>query len=255
MSEREQVLTGKKALVTGGSRGIGAAIVRLLAASGARVGIHCRQETAIAEQLRESLPGAGHAVLAADLEAPEAAEALAAQAAKALGGLDIVINNAGIYERHAPLATDATAWHAAWRRTLQINLQAPAAIIHAAIPFLKERGGHIVNISSRGAYRGEPEAPAYGAAKAGLNSLSQSLALALAPVGIHVVAVAPGWVESDMTRPYLEGPEGEGIRAQSPLRRTATPEEIDEVVLLAVSGRADALTGAVIDVNCASYLR
>ncbi len=254
MAQREQVLGGKKALVTGGSRGIGAAIVRLLAADGATVAIHYRQAAATAEQLRASLPGRRHVALAADLEDPAAAAALPQRAAEALGGLDIVVNNAGIYERHAPLDTEPEEWLTAWNRTMQVNLVAPAAICHGAARLML-RGGHIVNISSRGAFRGEPEAPAYGAAKAGLNSLSQSLALALAPRGIHVVAVAPGWVESDMTRPYLDGPEGEAIRAQSPLHRTATPEEIAEVVRLAVSGRADALTGAVIDVNCASYLR
>ena len=247
-------LAGKKALVTGGSRGIGAAIAHRLAKSGAVVAVHCRVETPTAEELARSLPGGGHLVLAADLADPVVAGDLADRAAAALGGLDIVVNNAGIYERHAPLDTAREAWLAAWTRTLQVNLVAAAQICHGAVRHLP-RGGHIVNISSRGAFRGEPEAPAYGAAKAGLNSLSQSLAVALGPRGIHVVGVAPGWVESDMTRPYLDGPEGEGIRAQSPLGRTATADEVAAVVHLAVSGRADALSGAVIDVNCASYLR
>ncbi len=255
MRDRDQILAGKKALVTGGSRGIGAAVTRLLAASGATVAIHYRQAAEAAEELRVSLPGSGHVTLAADLEEPAAAAALAGRAGQALGGLDILVNNAGIYELHPPLEREPAAWNAAWQRTLQVNLLAPAVIIHGAIPFLKERGGHIVNISSRGAFRGEPAAPAYGASKAGLNSLSQSLALALAPLGVHVVAVAPGWVATDMTDEYLRGPAGEQIRNQSPLGRTAQPEEIAEVVLLAVSGRADALTGGVIDANCASYLR
>jgi NAD(P)-dependent dehydrogenase (short-subunit alcohol dehydrogenase family) len=137
-----------------------------------------------------------------------------------------------------------------------VNLSGAAHVIHGAIPHLRAAGGgHIVNITSRGAFRGEPEAPAYGAAKAGLNALGQSLAIALAPDGIHVVAVAPGWVETDMTRDILQSPAGEAIRAQSPLRRTATPDEVAQTVLFVVSGKADALTGGIIDVNGASYLR
>jgi NAD(P)-dependent dehydrogenase (short-subunit alcohol dehydrogenase family) len=112
-----------------------------------------------------------------------------------------------------------------------------------------------VNITSRGAYRGEPEAPAYGAAKAGLNSLTQSLAKALAPRNIHLVGVAPGWVLTDMTREHLAGPGGQEIRAQSPYQRTAEADEIAQVVLLALSGKANALSGSIIDVNCASYFR
>lgn len=254
MAQREQILDGKMALVTGGSRGIGAAIARLLAASGAQVAVHGRQASPTAQELCGALPGSGHAVVPADLEDASAAAGLADRAGEVLGGLDIVVNNAGIFERHAPLDTTATEWLAAWNRTLQVNLVSAAAICHAALKHLPA-GGHIVNISSRGAYRGEPQSPAYGAAKAGLNSLTQSLALALGPRRIHVVGVAPGWVASDMTRSYLDGPEGEGIRNQSPQGRTAADTEIAETVLLAVSGRADALSGAIIDVNCASYLR
>lgn len=254
MTQREQTLAGKRALVTGGSRGIGAAIVRLLAESGARVAVHGRAESDIVSRLVADLPGAGHTFLAADLEDAAAAAQLADRAADALGGLDIVVNNAGIYERHAPGEATGEDWLAAWRRILQVNLIAAASICHGALKHLP-KGGHIVNISSRGAYRGEPEAPAYGAAKAGLNSLTQSLAVALGPRKIHVIGIAPGWVESDMTKPYLDGPEGAGIRGQSPLGRTAADTEIAETVLLAVSGRADALSGAIVDVNCASYLR
>jgi len=254
MTQREQALVGKRALVTGGSRGIGAAIVRLLAESGARVALHCREATESVQALCDTLPGEGHVVLPADLVDPVQAAGLAAAAAAALGGLDIVVNNAGIYERHAPLDTSAQEWLASWNRTLQVNLIAAAAICHGALKHLPS-GGHIVNIGSRGAYRGEPEAPAYGAAKAGLNSLTQSLTVALGPRKIHVVGIAPGWVESDMTKPYLDGPEGAGIRGQSPLGRAAADTEIAETVLLAVSGRADALSGAIVDVNCASHLR
>ncbi|MCB1185050.1 SDR family oxidoreductase, partial [bacterium] len=192
----------------------------------------------------------------ADLGDPAAAAGLADDAAAALGGLDGVVNNAGIYTPHDLAAGGDGPWLGIWQRTLAVNLTGPAQVLGGAVAHLERAGGgHFVNVSSRGAFRGEPEAPAYGASKAGLNSLSQSLALALAPRNIKVVAVAPGWVLTDMTRSYLAGAAGDAIRGQSPLGRTATDEEVAEVVLLALSGRADALTGAVIDVNCASYLR
>lgn len=248
-------LRGRKALVTGASRGIGAAIAQTLAAAGARVAVHYGSAEPQARAVCADLPGEGHVTLRADLAHGDGAADLPHRACEALGGLDIVVNNAGIFVPH-DVTGGEDDWRQTWERTLAINLTAPALILKGAVEYLEQAGGgHLVNVTSRGAYRGEPEAPAYGAAKAGLNSLTQSLALKLGPRGIHAVAVAPGWVRTDMTEDYLGGPAGDGIRGQSPLNRTASPEEIAEVVLLAVSGRADALTGAVIDVNCASYLR
>ena len=251
-------LKGKVALVTGASRGIGRAIAVSLAEHGARVALHYRAERQAAETTLAALDQTGgrHVLLAADLADPEAALTLADRAVAEAGRLDMVINNAGIYERHPVADSKAADWRRQWDRTLAVNLSGPAHVIHGALPHLRSAGGgHIVNISSRGAFRGEPEAPAYGASKAGLNSLSQSLAIALAPFGIHVVAIAPGWVATDMTQAYLSGPEGDAIRAQSPLGRVAAGEEIAAAVLLAVSGHCDALTGAIIDVTGASYLR
>ena len=249
-------LTGKAALVTGASRGIGAGVAHLLAEHGARVAVHFGGDQKAAEQVLAGLPGTGHIVLGADLGNPAAATALPGRAAEALGRLDIVVNNAGIFQTHHIAERDQAAWQQAWDRTLAVNLDGPAHIIWGAIPLLDAvGGGHIVNITSRGAYRGEPEAPAYGASKAGLNSLTQSLARALAPKNVYLVGVAPGWVATDMTRDYLAGSQGKEIRAQSPLNRTAEVAEVAAVVLLAVSGRADALTGSIIDINCASYFR
>lgn len=252
----DDTLKGRRALVTGGSRGIGRAVCVRLATAGARVAVHYATNRAAAETTVRELPGEGHVALAADLGDPDAAAMLAGRAAVDLGGLDIVVNNAGVFVPHDIAGADDAGWRTTWDRTLAVNLTGPALVIRGAVPHLTATGGgHVVNISSRGAYRGEPAAPAYGASKAGLNSLSQSLALALAPRGIQVVAVAPGWVETDMTRSHLESPDGEAIRDQSPYGRTATAEEVAEVVFLAVSGKADALTGGVIDVNVASHLR
>jgi NAD(P)-dependent dehydrogenase (short-subunit alcohol dehydrogenase family) len=112
-----------------------------------------------------------------------------------------------------------------------------------------------VNVSSRGAFRGEPDHPAYGASKAGLNSLGQSMALALGRHGIYVTTVAPGFVETDMAAPFLEGAGGDAIRAQSPLNRAATAQEVARVVVFLATPGAESTTGAVVDVNGASYLR
>ena len=249
-------LTGKCALVTGASRGIGKAVAEMLARHGARVAVHYGVDAVAAEKVVQGLSGVGHMKLAADLGDSTQALRLPDLAAEGLGRLDIVVNNAGIFVTHDISRLDSARWQEYWNRTIAVNLSGPAHVLHGAIPHLEASGGgHIVNISSRGAFRGEPEAPAYGASKAGLNSLSQSLAVALAPKNIKVVALAPGWVLTDMTREYLEGPGGDKIRNQSPMGRTATADEIAQVILMVVSGKADALTGGIIDVNCASYLR
>ncbi len=120
---------------------------------------------------------------------------------------------------------------------------------------MERQSGRIINVTSRGAFRGEPTATAYGASKAGLNSFSQSLAQHLAPYNISVTAVAPGWVETDMARAALDSPAGEAIRQQSPLNRVARPEEVAHTILFLASEQAEFLTGSIVDVNGASYLR
>ena len=173
-----------------------------------------------------------------------------------LGRVDVLVNNAGIYEEHPVLETGYEDWRRIWRRTLETNLLGPANLIHAVAPHMVAAGGgRIVNVSSRGAFRGEPDHPAYGASKAGLNSLGQSMAKALGPHGIYVTTVAPGFVDTDMAAPFLDGPGGDAIRAQSPLNRAATPQEVAKVVVFLATPGAESTTGAVVDVNGASYLR
>ncbi|HTU02966.1 MAG TPA: SDR family oxidoreductase, partial [Candidatus Sulfotelmatobacter sp.] len=171
-------------------------------------------------------------------------------------GIGILINNAAAYEEHPPLSTDYAAWRKAWGRVIATNLHGPANLsLLAAQAMARSGGGRIVNISSRGAFRGEPEAPAYGASKAGLNSLSQSLAKALAPNGVLVYCIAPGWVETEMAAEFLAGPRGSEIRGQHPLGRVTLADEIARVAVFCALDAPAAMTGAVIDVNGASYLR
>jgi NAD(P)-dependent dehydrogenase (short-subunit alcohol dehydrogenase family) len=243
--------------VTGGSRGIGLGIARLLAGRGARVALGYATDKARARVALAGLGGKGHAAIAADLADPRGAARLWAEADEwADGALAILVNNAGIYEEHPPLSTSAADWLEKWQRTLAANLTGPAILSHLAARSMAARGGgRIVNISSRGAFRGEPSAPAYGASKAGLNSLSQSLARALAPSSVFVFCIAPGWVATDMAAPHLEGPGGAEVLAQHPMGRVASAEEVARAAVFCALDAPESMTGAIIDVNGASYLR
>ncbi|MCP4708646.1 MAG: SDR family NAD(P)-dependent oxidoreductase [Planctomycetes bacterium] len=246
----------KVVLVTGGSRGIGRAIVEQFGEQGARVGIHFNRNRAAAEETLKSLPSGSHALFQADLSDPGAAETLTREVVEEMGRVDILVNNAGIYELHPIAEVSLQQWQKVWSETISTNLMGPAHLMYCVGRQLIERGGgRRVNVSSRGAFRGEPDAPAYGAAKAGLNALSQSLAKALAPHNIFVGVVAPGFVETDMAAELLAGPEGDGIRGQSPMNRVARPDEVARTVLFLASEGIDFLTGCIVDVNGASYLR
>jgi len=242
-------------LITGGTRGIGRACAEVLAIAGCRVAVHGRCDLEAAKAAAAALPGEGHLGLIADLSDPVAPSRLAVDALAAFGGLDVLINNAGLYEPHPLGLGDAPSFDAAWDRHLDVNLNGPARLIRACLHDLKRSQGRIINITSRGAFRGEPECPAYGAAKAGLNSLTQSLALALAGDGVGCFAIAPGWVETDMTREHLAGPGGDDVRRQSPLGRVSTADEVAAAVRFCALDAPLAMTGAILDINGASYLR
>jgi 3-oxoacyl-[acyl-carrier protein] reductase len=243
-------------LVTGASRGIGRAVALAFARSGDRVAVHHRGSPALADTVVSQLPGAGHVVVAGDLAEPAAVRDFVDAAAEGLGGLDVVVNNAGVYLPHpSPDSPDGyQKWQDAWRRTIEVNLFGAANVVWCALRHLGT-GGRIVNVSSRGAFRGEPEHPAYGASKAGLNAFSQSMAVALAPRGIAVTVVAPGFVSTDMAAGHLASAAGDAIRAQSPFGRVAEPAEIAAAVHWLASPAAEWASGTVVDLNGASYLR
>jgi len=242
-------------LVTGASRGIGRAIAMAFAGLGDRVAVHHRGSPELADQVLAGLPGGGHAVVQADLADADAVRRMAGEAHAALGGLDVLVNNAGVYTPHPVTEVSYQQWQDAWRETLAVNLTGAANLTWCAVQYMKETGGRIINVTSRGAYRGEPRHPAYGASKAGLNSFGQSMARALAPLGIAVATVAPGYVETDMALPDLNSPRGAELRAQSPFNRVARPEEIAAAVVYLAAPEAEWASGAVLDLNGASYLR
>jgi 3-oxoacyl-[acyl-carrier protein] reductase len=248
---------GRAVLVTGASRGIGAAVARAFAAAGDRIAVHYRQNAALAEEVAEALPGTGHVVVGADLRDPDAVRAMVDAAAEGLGGIDVLVNNAGVFEPHPIAETTYEEWQAGWERTLGVNLVGAANVTWCAVAHMLRggRGGRIVNVSSRGAFRGEPGQPAYGASKAGMVAFGQSLARDLGGRGITVATVAPGFTETDMAAEELTGASGEARRAESPLGRVATPEEVAAAVVFLASPEATMATGAVLDVNGASYLR
>ena len=152
----------RRILVTGGSRGIGAAIARRFAADGYRVALHFHASPEAAAEVLASLPGTGHVAVRADLRDPEAISRMVEEAAEALGGIDVLVNNAGVFFAHPIDEVDFDTWLEAWRQTLDINLLAPALVSWHAVRHMGP-GGRIINVGSRGAFRGEPLCPAYGA--------------------------------------------------------------------------------------------
>jgi 3-oxoacyl-[acyl-carrier protein] reductase len=242
-------------LVTGASGGIGAAIAHAFAEAGDRVAVHYSSRREAAEQVVAALPGEGHVAVGADIADPAQARELVDTAVEALGGLDVLVNNAGVQREHPVLDVSYEEWQDAWSHIMSINLIGPANVAYCAVQHMRDRGGRIINVSSRSACRGEPDEIAYAAAKAGLNAMGQSLAQAVGHRGIAVTTVAPGFVDAGMADPIMAGPRGEEIRAQSPLGRVARADEVAQAVLYLASPAAEFASGAILDLFGASHLR
>jgi len=236
-------LAGRRAVVTGASRGIGAAIAQALDRAGARVVLVARGEAALAEVAA----GLVHdpVVLAGDLADPETPARIAAHAVQALGGVDILVNNAAVAARVATVDTDAGLID----RLLATNVRAPLLLIGALIPAIP-RGGSIINVSSVSALVGTPRRAAYAASKGALDAATRSLAMELGPDGIRVNSVAPGVVDTAMwaTNKAVPG-VAEHIEAQTPLRRWSTPDDVADVVAFLASDAARFVTGETIAVG------
>lgn len=246
----------KIVLVTGASRGIGKATAELFAASGATVIVHYHDNNSAAEAVCRSLPGTGHFMVRADMGNVSGIKAMFDEVIDKTGRIDILVNNAGIFEEKDMTGIPFEEFMHYWNRMIAVNLTGPAALSNLAVrEMIRKGGGRIVNITSRGAFRGEPDSWAYGAAKAGLNSTGQSIAKSLAAQKIYVFTIAPGYVATDMANPLFEGAEGELRVAQSPMKRVARPEEIARAVLMLASEGNEYMTGCIVDMNGASYLR
>ena len=249
-------MSRRTVLITGGSRGIGAAIAREFAQAGDQVAIHFVSSKFDAEDVRKSLVGDDHITVQANLLDPDAIRTMVDQVADECGKIDVLINNAGIFTDHPIESTTYEEWQSAWQHTIGVNLIGAANVSWCALQHMPKNGSsRIVNIGSRGAFRGEPMSPAYGASKAAIVAFGQSIAKALAPMHIGVTTLAPGFVETEMAARLLEGPEGDGIRAQSPFNRVAKPEELAKAVYFLASPDNEWASGAVLDFNGASYLR
>lgn len=248
-------------LVTGASTGIGAAVAQRFAAAGDRVVVHYATNRAGAEGTLKSLPGKGHVLVSGDIGDPEGALQIMASAVEKGGPLDVLVCNASVApadsNRHVISESTYSQWNAAFAHMVNVNLIGTANLAWAFATHLIDRGapGAIVNIGSRGAFRGEPEFPAYAASKAGLHALGQSLAVALAPHRISVTTVAPGFVATARQLAKLDGAEGAALRAQSPFGRVGTPEEIAASVFWLASPEAVWSSGTILDANGASHLR
>jgi 3-oxoacyl-[acyl-carrier protein] reductase len=248
-------LDGNVALITGGSRGIGAATVRFFVQAGARVVFnyqHAKDEAG--RIVQECGAEVCHAVQA-DLTGTTGAEGLVQAAISRFGGLDILVANHGIWPADDIAIDQMTDEH--WQRTIATNLDSVFALLKHSVAQMKlqARGGHVVLISSTSGQRGEAGHTDYAASKGALISMTKGLATELAPFGIHVNCVAPGWVVTDMTTDTLAHPEtGKKISATIPLQRVGTPEEIASPILFLCTGHAAFITGEILNVNGGAVL-
>jgi 3-oxoacyl-[acyl-carrier protein] reductase len=252
-------LSGKVALITGGSRGIGAATVRLFAAAGAKVVFSYQKARSQADALAKECGKTNCHAAASNLDSPDSARALVADVVKTLGRIDILVANHGVWPAQDVAIDKMTDEQ--WRSTLSINLDAVFGLVKHTVAQMKAQprtgaaAGHIVLISSTSGQRGEAFHCDYSASKGALISLTKSLSTELAPAGIYVNSVAPGWVDTDMSKPALEDPRtGELIRRTIPLGRTGKPEEIAAPVLFLCTDYAGFITGEIFNVNGGAVL-
>lgn len=248
-------LTNKVILVTGGSRGIGAAIVRVLARAGAQVVLHYGRQREAATAVATAVGADRCYLVAADLEEAGAGARVWAEALEWRGRIDVLVNNAAVALDAGP--EDRGAWADAWQRTLRINVMAVADLCREAILHYRGRGGGtIINIASRAAFRGDdPNMFHYAASKGAVISLTKSIARGYARDGIVAYAVAPGWVLTEMARPAIVSRGIEALTRDIPMGALAPPEEVANIVAFLASGLARHATGTTVDINGASYVR
>ncbi|MFN3962986.1 MAG: SDR family NAD(P)-dependent oxidoreductase [Fimbriimonadaceae bacterium] len=247
-------MSEKVVFVTGGSRGIGRAAALRLKDDGWRVAIHYGTNHAAAEEVKQALGDAWAGSYACDLNDPAAARAMMQQVLTDLP-VKALVNNAGIYTKVSFLEADAATLQDVYETTMRVNFYSPLAMIHEAVArFAKQGGGRIVNVASRVGHRGEANASAYSVSKAALLNLTRALAVEHAKLNIRHMAIAPGWVETAMAREGMETRLPQ-ILADIPLGRMASPEDCAAAIAFLLRDETEYMSGIVIDINGASYLR
>ena len=248
-------LEGRVAVVTGGSRGIGAAVVRRLSSAGARVVFSYANNVPAAREIEAAVAAAGGEAVAvpSDIARREEAESVVEEAAGRWGRVDILVNNAGIWNE-TPIPIDEMT-DEEWDHMIAVNLKGLFVTTRAAVPRMKERGsGRIINIASTAGQRGEAFHAHYASSKSAILGMTKSLAAELAPFGILVNTVAPGWVDTDMSSATLAGAERKQILSTIALGRAGTPDEIAGAVLFLASDLSTYMTGSTLSVNGGSVL-
>ncbi|MDZ5111302.1 SDR family NAD(P)-dependent oxidoreductase [Pseudomonas putida] len=256
MSNTAHPLAGQTVLVTGATGGIGAAVVERLVAEGARVLIHFSRDAVGAQRVLDGVQGQGW-IVQGDLSDESGPEQLWQKALELAGGrIHGLVNNAGI-RTEVPMSADHTQWRAAWRREFQINFFAAADLCREAVAhFRAQGGGRIINMASRAAQRGyAADALPYGSSKAALINLTKSLARSVADQGIVAVAIAPGWVRTEMAEQFVAQHGEAAAVSDIPIGRMAAPAEIAELVAFVMRPSQASLNGATLDVNGGSYIR
>ena len=246
-------LEGKIALITGASRGIGAAAARLLAEAGASVAVNYFQNREGAEEVVGSLATGRAIALQGDVGNPSEVEGLVERTVERFGRIDILVNNAGTFRMNRFEDDDYGSWMEGWRRTFDVNLFGAAnAAWHAMRYMRRDGGGRIVNVASRAAFRAETEFADYAASKAGLVNLTRSIARACARDRITSTCVAPGFIETDMAASELEVHRA-AIEAQIPLGYVGTAEQVAQTIVFLASPFAEYLNGTTVDINGGSW--
>ena len=241
-------------LLTGGSRGIGRAAVRALHAAGARVLFTYATREDEARALCEEL-GDGVSAMRCDLAESAALPDVVEACVAAYGRIDVLVNNAGIFEHNPFFGTGYESWIEGWQRTFAVNVFGTANLTWLALQHMRQqKRGKVINVASRSAHRGELEFADYGASKAAMVNLTKSIARSCAPHGIVSIAIAPGFIETDMAAEELQNRRSE-IEAEIPARRVGTAEEVASIVAFFASPNGDYANGATIDVNGGSYVR
>jgi 3-oxoacyl-[acyl-carrier protein] reductase len=249
-------LKGKVVLVTGGSGGIGAAIVRKVVQLGGDVVLHDVRVDGKAAEIRKELGAAHCHLVAGDLAQVGAAQDIWAKGQAWKGRIDVLINNAGIYES-ADIDHEFDAWSKSWARTLQVNLVAPGDFCREALRHFRSKGGGIIiNLASRAAFRGDDaDFMHYAASKGGVVAMTRTIARHFGKQGITAFAIAPGFVRTNLNKDFFDKYGVDAAAETVPLGEIAEPEDIANTVAFLASGLAKHATGTTIDINGASYVR